>query len=157
MKSLFLRQLKKALYTKKPNPVPSSIRLAGQLLTPKYSLFSEASARKLLAAASVFAVLCNPDISIKNLIKANLMHRDHINRPQLPIVLSQYQRGMDLKKLWTTASPRITLVVSLIEYYFLQSAMLCNTTAYLSLTALFPHAIIPGNVFCPVFKSTKTL
>lgn len=68
-----------------------------------------------------FAVLCNPDISIKNLIKAYLMHRDHINGPQLPIVLSQYQRGMDLKNLWTMTSPCITLVVSLIGYYFLHA------------------------------------
>lgn len=126
-------------------------------MTPQVFPLSEAPARKLLATASCSAVLCNPDICVKNLIKASSIHRDHINGQWLPIVLCQYQRGIDLKQCWTMASPYIRLVVSLIGYYFHQSITIFNTAAHLSLTALLLHVNIPRNLFCPVFKSTKTL
>lgn len=79
---------------------------------------SEALARKLLATAGCSAVLYNPDICVKNLIMGNSTHRDHINDQQLPIALSQYQRGIDLKQCWTIASHYIRLVASLIGNYF---------------------------------------
>lgn len=81
----------------KPHLCPQNIKTEANLLTPQVSPLSDALARKLLATASCCAVLCNPDIYVKNLIKASSTHRDHTNDQQLPIVLNQYHRAVDLK------------------------------------------------------------
>lgn len=103
---------------KKPHLCPQNIKIEAYLLTSQVSPLSEALARKLLATAGCSAVLYNPDICVKNLIMGNSTHRDHINDQQLPIALSQYQRGIDLKQCWTIASHYIRLVASLIGNYF---------------------------------------